>query len=245
MTKQPSSQEIEFLTKIYSGIITIAAIKGGVGKTTIIHNLVIEYSKTQKVNVIDLDKNKSLSTGLAVREELMPEKMKNINIIHVNDVHELVEAMQKNVEEDGLMFIDQGGFDLEINRIATAGADILFTAMSDSFYELSGFKRFSNILEEINQEFRLEHNQELAANVVICGIHPLTGNSSICNLRDFVDKEKNFSTIKTPIRTFDAFAKCPGTGENVIEYDPRSSAAENFIQFKIDVDNLLEKINIE
>lgn len=225
--------------KEYRGIVTVAAIKGGVGKTTIIHNLIIEYSKTQKVNVIDLDKNKSLTMGLEIRKQSITEKIENINLIQIKDLHELIEAMQQNEVEKELLFIDQGGFDLEENRIATAGSDILLTAMNDAFYELSGFKRFSNLLEEINQEFRIQHNQELGANVVICGIHPLAGDQSIKNLRDFIEKEKNFSTIKTPIRTFDAFAKSPGAGKSVIEYEPKGSAAENLQNFKNEIDTLL------
>ena len=227
--------------KTYRGIVTVAAIKGGVGKTTIIHNLIIEYSKHQRVSVIDLDKNKSLSTGLAVRYQIMPERFKNINIINVDSPHELVEAMQQNEKEEGLLFIDQGGFDLEINRIATAGSDILLTAMNDSFYELSGFKRFAKILDEINQEFRVQHNQELFGSVVFCGIHPLARESSLKQLRDFVESEKNFTTMKTPIRTFDAFAKSPGTGESVIEYEPNSSAAENLDCFKKELDEVLSE----
>jgi cellulose biosynthesis protein BcsQ len=46
------------IIKKISAIITIASVKGGVGKSTLVLNLIIEYSKTQKVNVIDLDKNR-------------------------------------------------------------------------------------------------------------------------------------------------------------------------------------------
>lgn len=225
---------------IFRGIVTAAAIKGGVGKTTIIHNLVIEYSKSQKVSVVDLDKNKSLTTGLAIRKQITPEKFNNISIFSVDSPQELLEIMQNNEREKGLLFIDQGGFDLTINRIATAGSDVLLTAMNGSFYELQGFKRFSQILSEINKEFRVQHGQELSASVVLCGIHPRSGEPSLKQLRSFVEREQNFSTMKTPIKTFDAYAISPGIGESVVEYESKGSAAENFLNFKEEIDEILD-----
>jgi chromosome partitioning protein len=140
--------------------------------------------------------------------------------------------------EGGLLFIDQGGFDTELNRVATSGADLLLTATNDSFFELNGFVEFAKILKEINEDIRNQHGYELVANVIPCKIHPSVRN--IEHIKDFVDKTPGFAMMNSVIKSFKNYGLAPGAGQSVVEYAEYDSSSINFLEFKKEVDNIIK-----
>lgn len=227
-----------------SGIASATSVKGGVGKSTMIINLIITYSKKQKVNVIDLDKLQSVTTSLRIREKRFGDRgMSNINLMEPRSEKELIDMMLKNQAAKELLLIDLAGFDGDLNRLAISGSDVLLTATNDAFFELNGFERFSRVLDEINQEIRNQHNQELITNVVISKIHPNVKNLGM--MRDFVNKHKNFVAMDASIKYLSDYMYAPGAGESVIEYSKGRQvkeriAAINFLEFQKEFHSILK-----
>src|SRR5690606_14638381 len=120
-------------------IISLSHQKGGVAKSTLLWNLVVEFSKERLVKVIDLDIQKTVTYSMQIRNNLN-KKNSNIELINIESLESIVKVMQKHNKDD-LLFIDSGGFDSDINRIAIAGSDIIVTPVSSKFYELLGLKK--------------------------------------------------------------------------------------------------------
>ena len=75
-------------------IITLSHQKGGVGKSTLVWNLAIEYSKQRKVYVIDLDMQQTFTQSLLIRhnnikegklEKKLAKYSDNLNLIEIKD----------------------------------------------------------------------------------------------------------------------------------------------------------------
>ena len=49
-------------------IITLSHQKGGVGKSTLAWNMIVEFSKKRMVSVIDLDMQKTITYGIQIRK---------------------------------------------------------------------------------------------------------------------------------------------------------------------------------
>jgi chromosome partitioning protein len=75
-------------------IITLSHQKGGVGKSTLAWNLIVEYSKNRKIYVIDLDIQKTITYSIQIRKnKLGDDKTKNIILLNPQNDKEMVEMM--------------------------------------------------------------------------------------------------------------------------------------------------------
>ena len=66
------------------GVIAISHQKGGVGKSTLIWNLITQYSKNEIVDVIDLDVQQTVTYSLAIRKK-HNLAVNNINLLNIRD----------------------------------------------------------------------------------------------------------------------------------------------------------------
>ena len=218
-------------------IITLSHQKGGVGKSTLAWNMIVEFSKKRMVSVIDLDMQKTITYSIQIRKNKLGQgSINNIVLLDPKSDKEMVEMMLTNQKsEDGLLIIDSGGFDSSSNRIAITGSDILLTPVSAKFYELLGLKEYSKILDKINHEVRSKHKQELVANVVLNKINPNT--TDLEEMKNFVESNKNFALMKSIIRQRVDYENSPGVGTSVAEYNPDGKAAREF-------KDLMKELNI-
>lgn len=212
-------------------IITLSHQKGGVGKSTLAWNLIVEFSKKRKVSVIDLDMQKTITYSLQIRKNKLGQgSVNNIALLDPKSDVEMVEMMLTNQRsKEGLMIIDSGGFDSSSNRIAITGSDILLTPVSTKFYEILGLKEYSKILDKINHEVRSKHKQELVANVILNKINPNT--IDLEEMKNFVESDKNFVLMKSIIRQRVDYENSPGVGSSVVEYNNEGRATAEFKDF--------------
>ncbi len=225
------------------GIIAATHQKGGVGKSTLIWNLALLYSKQQPVNLIDLDVQKTLTRSLENRE-LNFQPINNINVLNIRDKNDkiddklMLELMMKSEEEGKLLFVDCGGFDSDANRIAMAASNILLTPVSAKFFELLGLQTFELILKQLTEEFR--GAEKLIANVVLNKINPNVKKLNLGVVSDFINNSDYFNLMETVVRQRVDFEDSPGLGQGVVEFNKDGEAAREILQLKKEIDNILK-----
>lgn len=193
-------------------IIVIAHDKGGVGKTTIATNLVVQLVREYgKVRVLDLDPKKHMSIFLKRRGDA------NIENVSYKDTKELREILKNN---DGKLVVDVGGMDSDQTRTAIIYGDTVITPLSDSQIELDGLLMFKEVIKELQQV-----NPKLRIKVLLNRIHPST-NKSITALRNFLRTQSDvFECFDTVIRDRAAFKVAYGEGKGVYELSGADKAA--------------------
>ncbi len=196
-------------------VITIAHQKGGVGKSTISLNLAVELSKKYPVSVIDLDYQKSISI---FNENRKDAGLKPLNIIPIENKKELMDVIDHT---EGIVLIDSGGFDSDLNRIAILGADIVITPLSNNLIEIYGLEAFKKILIELR-----EARDDLKSNILLNNVNP-QATKSIQELQEYINSNKEyFNIFETVLRRRSDFAKSFEVGKSVVEIDKTSKAAK-------------------
>lgn len=184
-----------------SKVITVAHTKGGVGKSTIAHNLAhCLATHGEKVTIVDLDFQQTLFFINAIAEM---NNEATIEVLQPQTGSELLEIIEEN---HGYLIIDVGGFDSDINRIALSRADKILVPISPSITEVIGFKTFEAIIEDINAT---------SINMVLNNIHPLQ--------KDFTEIEKvvnesGAKLLKTIIRQRKTYKDVLALGKSVFTY---------------------------
>jgi chromosome partitioning protein len=230
-----------FMTKLASGIVTTSHQKGGVGKSTIMWELIIQYSKQQIVDFIDLDVQKTITLSLENREKNY-EALSNINILNVRDENDkinnelMLELMIKSEKKKRLLFIDSGGFDSSANRLAMAASNVLLTPVSSKFFELLGLKKYELILKQLTSELR--DDQKLICNVILNKINPKT--KWLDEVTTFINSSEHFNLMNSVIRQRVDFEDAPGVGQSVVEYNKNSMAAMEILNLKKELDIILK-----
>lgn len=198
-------------------IIVIAHQKGGVGKSTIAANLATELSKKFKVDVIDLDLQKSLTYYNNLRSN---SGLDSLNIIQEVDSPNMLKSIINNNQK--LLLIDAGGYDSDINRVAISGADTLITPVSDSGIELVGLLAFRNILRDIRTL-----RPDIVANILLNKIHTRAGATSLNEIYSFVDNNPEFARLKTILRERIDYKRAFDCGKSVIEFNNKAAQEMN------------------
>lgn len=205
-------------------VIVVAHQKGGVGKTTIASNIAVELAKNYNLTAIDLDLQKSLTYFNNVRRKA---KMDALNLVEVNSADELKEIINNN---KGILLIDVGGFDSDINRLAITGADQLITPVSDSGIEVLGLIAFRQILAKLR-----EKRKDLQAKILFNKIHTRAGenNKSLTDILSFIDRHEEFTKFSTMLRDRNDYKRAWENGQSVIEYNNKAV---------IEMNNLIEEV---
>jgi len=211
-------------------VITVSHQKGGVGKSTVALNISVELSKKYKVGVIDLDHQRSMTIFQGIREN---RGLKKLNVFPVENDNELMSLMN-NFE--GILIIDSGGFDSDLNRIAMLGSDIIITPVSNSLIELYGLEKFKIIIEDLHKI-----KNDIKAHILLNNISP-TATTLVDELKKFLitDNEK-FKVIKGIMRQRIDYRKSFEFGQSVVEMNPKSKAAD---EIRSIIKNIKEELAI-
>ncbi|MDD3597438.1 ParA family protein [Sulfuricurvum sp.] len=211
-------------------IITIAHQKGGVGKSTIAANLAVELSKLHPTKILDMDVQRSLSAFATSRGDRSPK----LNMLPVVAKPETLMKMM-NEHEEGILLIDTGGFDVDIQRIAMYGADLIITPVGDSPAELHGL----SVFEETIQKLR-ESRPDLKASIVLNRVHMFAGKSLDDLMKGIIVSTNNsFEPMGAVLRDRKAFKESFYKGESVVEMDKNSEAAK---EIKMLIDDILKRL---
>ena len=201
-------------------IITVAHQKGGVGKSTIASNLAVELSKIMRVQVVDLDMQKSISYFNSIRSK------NQLIVKYAANFDELKHLVNNNSKA---MIIDVGGFDSDLNRAAILAADFLLTPVSDSTIELVGLLSFKNIMQEVRKI-----RPELTASVLLNRVHVKT-NTALNEINNFINENPEFSLMKSILRDRVEYKKAFEVGQSVTEFSNSGKAAT-------EINNLINEI---
>lgn len=209
-------------------VITVAHQKGGVGKSTIASNLAVEYFKTygDKLTVVDLDTQRSLTYFNNIRRF---NDIAELPIVQVKSAEELTEIIKA---DKGMILIDAGGFDSDVNRVAMLYADRIITPVSDSSFELAGLMVFRGILRELRAA-----RPDLVATVLLNRVHPFAGKS-LEEIFDFARSNAEFDIFETILRDRGEYKRATENGKSVVELVRDGKAAA-------EINNLMKEMNNE
>lgn len=211
-------------------IIAISHQKGGVGKSTIAWNLAIALQKKYKVELVDLDIQKTLTYTNEIRKN--QTNLQPLNIITFADASSLKQYINSD-DKDKISIIDLGGFDSMMNRIAIMTADLVITPVSDKSFELLGLKSFEAILGQLNELV----DDSLQVKVLLNNINP--NKSQLDSLKQFITKSPHFDILDTVLRNRTDYDKSSSAGKNVMEYDKESKAANEIKNLTKEIKKIL------
>ena len=216
-----------------SRIIAVANHKGGVGKTTTTSSLgSILASKGYKVLLVDLDAQANLTTSLASFSdgatiyEAMTGKVETLPIVILHDYLHLIPASltlaMADVELSSAIARERILSDLLIKSKAVETYDfILFDCPpSLGLMTLNAFTASTDILIPLVAE-----------------VLPFKGLTMI---NDFI--KMVHAVFRTKIRKNVRLAEAPLENANIVDYDPRSNGAKDYLSF---AEEFLERMHQE
>jgi chromosome partitioning protein len=173
---------------------------------------------------------RSLSAFATARKDHEPK----INLLACpTSSNELMQLMDNH--KKGILLIDTGGFDIDIQRIAMLGADLIITPVGDSPMELHGLSVFSNTIEKLR-----EVRSDLKASIVLNRVHPFAGKSLDELMKDITATINGFEAMGAVLRDRKAFKEAYYLGMSVVEYDPKSEAAKEVLALINDIETKLK-----
>lgn len=200
-------------------IISISHQKGGVGKSTIAFNLAVELAKDYKVEVVDLDVQRTITATQKIRSN--NENLKPLKINYLNNESEF-ESFFKNQKQDTIYIFDTGGFDSSLNRNAIYFSDLVITPVSDKFNEVSGLMKFKEILEELEEVTK----SDMKVHVLLNNINPQI--KKFDSIKAFLNSNKEFVLLDSILKTRVDYDKASWLGKSVFEYNRDSKASDEF-----------------
>ena len=193
-------------------VISLAHDKGGVGKTTISTNLIVQLLQDHKsINVIDLDPKRHLTKFVTRRDD------PRINLLEFGSTKDLISILENN---SSILLIDVGGLDSDQTRTAIVYSNRVITPLADSQIELDGLIEFKKVIKDL-QAVR----SDLRATVLFNRIHPKT-NKTLLDLREFLKGQEDiFNVFDTVIRDRAAYKVAYAAAKSVTEITGAAKAA--------------------
>jgi len=185
-------------------ILTVGHTKGGAGKSTLAFNIA-HYLQTQghDVGLVDLD----FQQTLYYVNEIRGASMEKLPMLFAHNVSMLLNIFKKHT---GILVVDVGGFDSDINRTAIAHADELIVPITNSITEVVGFKMFEKILDEMETD-----NGKRDMTVVLNRIHPLTKDFTV--VKKAIGKKAHITLLDTVVRSRKVYIDSLGIGKSVFD----------------------------
>lgn len=198
-------------------IITVGAIKGGVGKTTLALNMAIARALAGRdVWLIDADRQDTASTALAIRGEA--GRQPAIATAHYPDGSQLRTQLrhQRGKFED--IIIDAGGRDSTALRAALVLSDLVLVPFQPRSLDVWAVADIAALIEEARAL-----NPELQALAVLNLADPAgtDNNDAAAAVADY----PALQYLDTPIRRRKSVANAAGNGLSVLEQTPRDEKA--------------------
>lgn len=204
-------------------VVVVAHHKGGVGKSTIASNLAVAFAEEygEDFQAIDVDNQGSLMYFNAVRQEngrpALP--IKRVDFKDKNAASILTNLINEN---KGLLLIDAGGFDSDINRLVLMGADRIITPVSESGIELAGLQRFQDAMKEVCEQ----RGDGIKATVLLNNVHIFATGKSLDEIFTFARNENEFDIFETIVRDRGEIRKAFDEGISVLEVAGSKAAQE-------------------
>lgn len=198
-------------------IITVGAIKGGVGKTTLALNIAIARALAGRdVWLIDADRQDTASTALAIRGEA--GRQPAIATAHYPDGSQLRTQLrhQRGKFED--IIIDAGGRDSTALRAALVLSDLVLVPFQPRSLDVWAVADIAALIEEARAL-----NPELQALAVLNLADPAgtDNDDAAAAVADY----PALQYLDTPIRRRKSVANAAGNGLSVLEQTPRDEKA--------------------
>lgn len=193
-------------------IVTIGNSKGGVGKSTVACNLaVLAALNEKKVLLVDADPQASSLSFRSIREH---DDIR-ATAITTPTLHKDL----KDFSNFDLIIVDSGGRDSAIFRSAILAADVLIIPVLPSVYDIWATSDTIEIVKEA-----MLYNQRLKSRFLINMVLPNTimGREIIAAL----EEHKEIPMLQNTIGARQAFKNALVTGQGVVEFEPKSKAAQ-------------------
>ena len=194
--------------------IAISHQKGGVGKSLLSLHL---CGAIPGAIIIDLDTQSSCAYISNARET-------PFNVISINtndqDAEKQLFKILDQYEGKETIIIDCGGFDSSMNRTAIANSDIVLTPVKDNSFEILAFKRFMEILNEVQVK------SDVKGFALINNVNAQTKDFD--RLRDLISKS-NITLLDTIIRQRADFNNTLEAGTTVTEVTMFSKASKEIL----------------
>jgi chromosome partitioning protein len=210
-------------------ILTVAHTKGGVGKSTILVQVVIFLlSRGFSVRVADCDPNKV--TTFISKRRLKNQKLKSFDSTVITSVAALDSFCASAF--DGVTLIDTAGVDCALTRRAIELSSLTVTPIAPSTTEFIGFATFKRVTQSIGvpaSRIKMIINQS----------HPR------CNIyKDYSQFKKQldcpFDFLKTNVIRVSDFDNSLASGLGVVEVDSKSKASNRIQSVVNELIELLE-----
>lgn len=199
-------------------IIAVANQKGGVGKTTLTSNLLVEAASAgHSVYGIDTDSQGSLLDWASVR----PETARAIRVVQCPSPQVQREAPAA-AESFDFVFLDCGGKDSEVFRRAIAVSDLVLVPVLPSYYDVWASHGTMELLSEL-QAMKASVGKDLEVRIVL--------NMALPRTKLAAEVTEALSELKFPSCTSVlchrvAWRYSAGQGLGVSEHEPRGEAAK-------------------
>ena len=193
-------------------ILTIANIKGGVGKSTIAANLAVAaVLDGLSVILVDADPQASSMAFRALREKDDIRAM----AITTSTLHK---DLKQDVFSADLAIIDVGGRNTEVFRSGIAAADFLIIPTLPSQYDIFATEDTVKLLKEARIY------TDIPAMLLLNQVIPSTNiaREALAALEGFTD---TVQMMDVRLHSRVAYKESVGRGEGVIEYEPQGKAA--------------------
>ncbi|MFK5976918.1 MAG: ParA family protein [Sulfurovum sp.] len=183
-------------------IIVVAHSKGGVGKSVVAWHLAGAYiEKDIDVTILDLDFQQTLFFVNQIR--VGDDTLKQIKVKQEVEAAKIIDIFDNN---RGVLIVDVGGFDIDINRIAISYADVVIVPISNSTTEVIGVRTFEDILEEIG-----------ATNikVLLNKVHHATKDFSA--IEEAIGDKPNIAILTNRVTQKKLYDSCMGFGKTIFD----------------------------
>jgi len=204
-------------------LVSLQHQKGGTSKSTIAWNLAITLSNVLKnieIEVVDLDRQKTLTINNSTRTNL--KDYKELNIRSFTDVEKLKEYYSQDNDKK-LIIVDTGGFDSSLNRLTAMVSDCIITPVSDSEIDLQGLKTYEQVLKQISKA----SGEVIKTNVLLSLLD--SRSKDIDLVREFIEKSEHFNLFETAITRRKAYINSIASGKSVIEFKKDKKAVEEMM----------------
>ncbi|MCG2574854.1 AAA family ATPase [Acinetobacter sp. ME22] len=201
-------------------IITVANRKGGVGKTTIATNIAVALMNKGKTLLVDADEQRSAYKWNDFRES----KLDSI-AAHEN----LLDTLEKKVEDYDFILIDIAGRDSEVFREALLVTDKLVVPTQASLLDLEVIPYLDDKIQKVKTD-----NPTLEAYIVINKAPTNPKSSEIEQAKTYLADYPNFKLLQTVIKDRKQFRDAIVEAKSVSEMNS-SKAKDEFNEFLIEV----------